>query len=479
MPRKKPRSAVQGTWRAAGGALGAMVAELRAHNTPARLFVGSFVLLVTLGTVGFRTLPGLYTGEPLGWIDALFTATSAICVTGLVVVDTATRFTFWGQAYVVLLIQLGGLGVIAFTTAIIYALGGRPSLHHEKIGSSATEIVPHLDFRHLVRDVLWFTFLIELAGAVLLALVWIPRFGWAQGTWHAVFHSVSAFCNAGFSTFSDNLMGWQRSPFPLIVVMGLIVVGGIGFLTLEELYVRERRRVGRRRLRLSLHSRLVLGTTAVLILGGAILATVLEWSVTLRELPPWIRVVNGFFISVTARTAGFNSVDYAQTSAATDFLTILLMSIGGSPGSTAGGIKTTTFAVLGLLAWSRWRGRPIPGIAGRSLPEETIGRAIGLVVVAFGLVTLVIFVLTITEIGLVGATHGGFLAYMFESASAFNTVGLSMGVTAGLSSAGRLSMVFLMFVGRVGPLGLAAAISRRPDAAAGRVRYAYEDVIVG
>jgi trk system potassium uptake protein TrkH len=439
--------------------------------TPPRLFVGSFALLVALGTVGLQTLPGLYTGKPLSWLDALFTSTSAVCVTGLIVVDTATYFTIAGQAYLLLLIQLGGLGMITFTSVIILAAGGRLSLHHEAVASVGVEVVT-IDTRRLVFDVVRFTLAIEGLGALLLYVFWLPELGWRAAAWPALFHSVSAFCNAGFSTFSDSLVGFHNCPLILLVVMLLIIGGGLGFLTLEESWLLYRRKV--QRFRISLHSRIVLLTTAVLLVGGWIVFAFLEWHATLADMAIGHRLTNSLFLSVTARTAGFNTIDYGQALESSSFLTILLMMIGGSPGSTAGGIKTTTFALLGILAWSRLRGDDAANFAGRSLRKATTDRAIGLFVIAFGVVTLGILALTITEQG----RDGSFLDFMFEAVSAFNTVGLSTGVTAELSTPGRWLIIALMFLGRVGPLTLASALAR-PVAATERFRYAYEEVMVG
>jgi trk system potassium uptake protein TrkH len=444
--------------------------------TPPQMFVGSFLLLVVLGTLGLKLLPGLYTGRPLGWLDALFTATSAVCVTGLVVEDTATFFTPAGQAFILLLIQLGGLGMIAFASLIILALGGRLSLRQMDVTVGSLDANPQIDARRLIFDIVLFTFGIELVGAASLYALWGPRMGWQEAAWPAVFHSVSAFCNAGFSTFSDNLIGLRQSPASLAVVMALIVAGGLGFLTLEELYIRLVPWKSGPVVRMSLHSRLVLLTTAVVIVGGAALAGLLEWDRTLAGLPAGDRVTNAFFISVTARTAGFNSIDYGRAAEGTNFLTILLMMIGGSPGSTAGGVKTTTVALLGLLAWSRLRGASVTSVWGRSVREEVTDRAIGLFVVAFGIVTVGIFILAITEPS--AGRSFGFLDHMFEAVSAFNTVGLSTGVTPHLTTAGRVVAIALMFVGRVGPLTFAAALSvRQLDGR--KFRYAYEDVEVG
>lgn len=444
--------------------------------TPPQLFVGSFASLIAFGTVGLKVLPGLYTGDSLNWLDALFTCTSAVCVTGLIVVDTATFFTFAGQAFILLLIQLGGLGVMAFTSLIIIALGRRLSLREEALSSDSREAAPHVDPRRLAFDVVRFTLVLEGLGAMALYFLWGPRLGWGNALWPAVFHSVSAFCNAGFSTFSDSLMGLQESSFSLTVIMLLIVAGGLGFLTLEEMYLRYQAGRNRQIFRISLHSRIVIITTTALLLSGWGLFCLFEWNSTLKHLSVPHKLVNGMMLSVTCRTAGFNSIDYGVANDSTNFLTILLMMIGGSPGSTAGGIKTTTFALIGLLAWSRLRGDETTTFWSRSVREETMERAVGLFVIAFALVTAGIFVLSATEH--FRSAEGRFLDRMFEAVSAFCTVGLSMGLTPHLSSIGRWTAILLMFFGRVGPLSLAAAFAiRRPHAST--FRYAYEDVVIG
>ena len=446
----------------------------------AQLFVGSFALLILAGTVGFQTLPGLYTGEGLSWSDALFTATSAVCVTGLIVVDTATYFTIWGQAYILFLIQLGGLGMMTFTSLILLTLGLRLSLRQEKLTRSTTRVAPHLDSRLLTRHIVLFTFGIEAVGMVLLYVFWIPDLGVEGALWPSIFHSISAFCNAGFSTFTDSLMLSRDRPMILLVVMALIVLGGIGFLALEELYLQQKAKRGHRSFRTSLHTRIVLIATGLLLVSGWMMLTLFEWENTLRDMSLVDRLVNGLFMSVTPRTAGFNTIDYAEAANNTNFLTILLMSIGGSPGSTAGGLKTTTFALIGLLAWSKMRGFELTQVWGRTVPEETIQRSVGLFVVVFGTVTVAIFILTSSELEWIAhARAGGFLSFMFEAVSAFNTVGLSMGVTGDLSNTGQFTTILLMFVGRVGPLSFAAALVRRHAAVKAPLRFAYEDVAIG
>jgi trk system potassium uptake protein TrkH len=445
--------------------------------TPSQLFVGSFALLILFGTLGLKFIPGLYTGEPLGWLDALFTATSAVCVTGLSVADPATRFTLRGQAFLLLLIQLGGLGMLTFTSLVLVALGGRLSLRQEALSAGAPMDIGHhkISPRRLLRDVVLFTLTFEAVGAALLYLLWVPRLGWEGAAWPAVFHSVSAFCNAGFSTFSDGLTSFHHNPPTLLVIGALVVAGGLGFLTLEELYLRNKARRANRVFRLSLHSRLVLVTTAALLVAAWPMYLWLEWDGALGGMGWYHKPANALFMSATPRSGGFHTVDYSKATDAGNFVTILLMSVGGSPGGTAGGLKTTTFALLAVLAWSRYRGEEATSVWGRSLRKETTDRAVGLFVIAFALVTVGILALNLTERG---NPHGGFLHRMFEAVSAFFTCGLSMGLTPHLSTPGRVVVVLMMFLGRVGPLAVAAALAVRAPAA-GKFRYAYEEVAVG
>ncbi|WP_231734208.1 TrkH family potassium uptake protein [Calycomorphotria hydatis] len=441
--------------------------------SPSQIFVGSFLLLIIVGTLGLKTIPGLYTGEPLSWLDALFTATSAICVTGLIVVDTATYFTFAGQVYLLALIQIGGLGMLVFTSTIIMLLGRKLSLRDEEVHTGAVHIIPEIAPRQLLIAILRTTFIIEAIGALLLFLTWYPTQG-VEAAWPAVFHSVSAFCNAGFSTNTDSLMSHHVSPLTTSIIMVLIVIGGIGFLTLEELRVWARTR-GRRPVT-STHTKLVLSATLVLILGGWVLYLVFEWDASLSELTLTDKLHNAMFMSVTARTAGFNTVDYADVSDGGNLVTIILMSIGGSPGSTAGGLKTTTFAIIVLLAWSRLRASQTTVFFNRSIPDETIQRAVGMAVVATAVVVLAMLVITYET-----RPHGDgyrFLHQLFEVVSAFNTVGLSAGITDDLTPSAKVTVISLMFLGRVGPLALATALIAKRKRAI-RFRYAHEEVVVG
>ncbi len=447
--------------------------------SPPQLFACSFLLLIALATLGLKTLPGLYTGDSLGWLDAFFTATSAVCVTGLIVKDTATFFTFWGQLYLLVFIQLGGLGMITFTSVIIVSLGRRLSLGQEA-ASVHREATPQIDSGMLIKHIFLYTISIEAIGAVFLYLNWMwhPDFGPVKAIWPSIFHSVSAFCNAGFSTFTNSLEGMQHWPLVLLTITGLVVAGGLGFLTLEEvrLYLQAKRE--QKPFRISLHSRMVMAMTLLLVVGAWPVFAILEWSnqSTFYQMSFLDKITNSLFLSVTPRTAGFNTIDYSVATEPTCFLTILLMIVGGSPGSTAGGIKTTTFAILGVVALSRLRGEIVTTLWNRSFRDETINRTVGLIVVALAMVVFGILALTLTEHDPEGRDH--FLNHCFEIASAFNTVGLTMGLTPTLSFASKILLIVLMFLGRVGPLTFASALAVR-YARATKFRYAYEDVVVG
>jgi trk system potassium uptake protein TrkH len=443
-----------------------------------QLFVLSFLILIATGTLGFLVLPGLYTGEPLGVIDALFTATSAVCVTGLSVVDVSKSLTVWGQAWLLLLIQAGGLGILTFSAVFTSIVGRRSRLTVEEAASDVTSVLPSVAPVRLLYTALGVTLAVEAAGAALLWLAWWEDFGAGRALWLAVFHAVSAFCNAGFSLFSDNLVGFQRHAGPLLAVGALIVVGGLGFPVIQDLRLRLRRR-GRHR-RLTLHTRVVLFTSAALLAISMALYLLFESGRTLRELGAGHRVLNAFFLAVTPRTAGFNTVDYDQLSNPGIFLTLGLMWVGGGPFSTAGGVKVTTAALLILLLFTRLRGDRHVSLAGRTIPDETTQRAAGLAAGAFLLLAGFVFLLLMTEDPAAGAAgeRSQFVRVVFEVQSAFSTVGLSMNLTSQISPPGRAILSLVMLLGRVGPLAVLGAMALRQRA---RVpfRYAHEEVLVG
>jgi trk system potassium uptake protein TrkH len=441
------------------------------------LFLLSFATLIAMGTVGLLVLPGLYTGPRLGLVDALFTATSAVCVTGLIVVDTATYFTPLGQAWIALLIQLGGLGILTFTTLLIALLGRRPTLGVEEAAGGHAYVAQHLDNHTLVRAVVVSTLVLEAVGAVGLWLIWRGEMGSGSAVWPAIFHAISAFCNAGFSVFSDSLVGFRRSLATLLTISALIIVGGIGFIVLADL--RSRYWVGTSR-RLATHTRLVLGTTALLLVGGLVLFLVFESPNELAPLSWPQRVVNAFFMSVTARTAGFNTIAYSSSTNASLFITSLLMVVGGAPGSTAGGLKVTTLALLLLTLRARLRGNRSVGAWDRTVPEDTVQRAAGLAIAGLAVLGAAIMLLAVTELSwATSIDRADFMRIIFEVHSAFGTVGLSMGVTPELSTAGRLVITCLMYVGRVGPLTIASAMAFAQARTRVRYRFPHEDVAIG
>jgi trk system potassium uptake protein TrkH len=442
--------------------------------TGVQVFVLSFAGLIAIGTLGFLILPGLYTGARLGVVDALFTSASAVCVTGLIVVDTATFFTHLGQVWILLLIQAGGLGILTFATLIIRVLGRRSALEVESAAGSGVGTTVGSTGR-VVRSVVLLTASIEGAGALGLWLLWRGALGNAGAVWPAVFNAVSAFCNAGFSTFSDSLMGWRNSPPVLFTVGMLIVLGGLGFVVLENMWDRF---AVRRTRRLTLHSQVAIGATAVVIVSAAVLFFVFEGDVTLRGMGVGSRAANALFMAVTPRTAGFNAVDYERVSNPSLVLTLALMFIGGSPGSTAGGIKVTTVAVLVLGLWARLRGQRHVSIGGRTIREETLGAAAALAVSGLSILVAGVFLLLMVERAAMYVDRTDLIRVTFEVHSAFGTVGLSMNRTASFSQAGRLILTALMFVGRVGPLALAAAMAAR-RVRRSTYRFAHSQVAIG
>lgn len=459
------------------------------HLSPATLFLASFLLLIGFGTLGLMAIPGLQRGEPLGLVDSLFTMTSAVCVTGLTVVDTSAHFTLAGKAYLLLFIQLGGIGLITLGTLLIGALGNRLSLRSEMLTMMPTRRADRPEVWEIALNVTRFSLWVEGIGAVLLFLLWLPRLPADEAAGHAVFHSINAYCNAGLSTFSDSLMGFDDSPLTLLVISVLILVGGLGYLTFEEL-LRWRRTARARREgvriilvgthRLSSHTWSVIATSAALLFAGWVLFAIFEWDDTLAHLSVVDKLVNALFMSVTPRSAGFNAVDYGRVGNDTATLTMMLMLVGGSPGSTAGGIKTTTFAVLLALGLSRLRGKRFVELKDRAIPQHTIERAVGIVLLAVLVLTVAFFTLGAIQAVNVTAleTRQQFLPTLFETVSAFTTAGLSMSYTSELHAPSKLLLAGIMYLGRVGLLSFFTSVTLRRGRAA-YVRAAQEDVIVG
>jgi trk system potassium uptake protein TrkH len=461
----------------------------RRLSAPA-LFLMSFIVLIAIGTLGLMVLPGLQNGQKLSFVDSVFTMTSAACITGLSVTDVSVQFTRLGQAWILLFVQLGGIGVLTLSTMLIGALGRRLSLRSEMLAMAPTRHDDRTEVWQIALKVARFTIVVEVIGIVLLFALWLPRFDLDDAAWHATFHAISGYCNAGFSTFSDSLMGFQNSPLTLIVISLLVIVGGFGFLTFEELlrWYRTSRaqRVGVRiRVtgvhRLSSHTWVVVVTTLVLLFGGWILFAIFEWPDALSTMSTGEKLANSWFMSVTARSSGFNSLDYTTIGNDSATLTMMLMFVGGSPGSTAGGIKTSTLAVLVALAVSRMRGLRFVGVKDRAIPERTIESSIAIILLSMVVLLASFFVFSAIEShgASTNATRQQFLPIAFETVSAFSTTGLSMNLTPTLSTGSKLVLIPLMFIGRVGLLSFFAAVTLRRAHPPAFQRPAQEDIIVG
>jgi trk system potassium uptake protein TrkH len=431
---------------------------------PSGVLVLTYLALVAVGTA-LLMLPGA-TREAITWSDALFTATSAVTVTGLVVVDTGGAFTLLGQVIILLLIQLGGLGIVTFAVLILSMLGLPMSLSHRLFLREELHQTSMADLLPLALVILRVVLLFELAGTLLLAFVFVPEFGWTEGLWQAVFHAISAFNNAGFGLFPDSMTRWVGHPLVNLTMPLLIVVGGIGFSVLTDLYYHRSWR------RFSLHTRLMLVGTAVLIVWSTATFALIEWNNpdTLAGLATTgDKLMASVFQALTTRTAGFNTVDVAELEQSTQLLFILLMMIGGGSASTAGGIKVTTFivALAATVAFLRRRSQPVA--FRRSLGHEEVMKVLALISLAMMLVMTATFVLSLTQ-------RGDFLGLLFEAVSAFGTVGLSMGATRELDELGRAILVVLMFAGRVGPLALGLFLATRLPP---RVRYPSGRIFLG
>jgi trk system potassium uptake protein TrkH len=447
--------------------------------TPLNLPLLSFAGLIIAGSF-LLMLPAAANGPPLSATDALFTATSATCVTGLVVVDIGTRLTLFGQWVVLILIQCGGLGFMTFSTVLMVVIRGRFSFVSRSVVQESFTHTPDVRLPSLVRQVLLLTLLFEGVGAALLWLHFVGIYSPTEALYHAVFHSVAAFCNAGFSLYSDNLMSYQADLLVNLTVCGLIITGGIGFLVLMELIRVFRAPTERRRpQRLSLHTKLVLSVTLSLLTIGTLGFLYFEWQGVMAGLPGSVKVMAAFFQSVTARTAGFNTLDFGEMADVTLVFTILLMFVGASSGSTGGGIKTNTLGVLVALSRSVLRGEEVPHVFKRTIAPATVGRAISVLVASAVVVCVATLAMIYTEVGVVShrLSRGSFLELLFEVVSAFGTVGLSVGITPSLTWGGKLILTFVMYLGRLGPLSIAVALAgkeRRPP-----YQYAEEHIMIG
>lgn len=499
------------------------LAALKFH--PSQSFVLSFLVLIVIGAAFLMMPKAVVPGKNLQWIDALFTATSALCVTGLTVVDTGTHFTVMGQTVILVLIQLGGLGFIAFATFFAMFFGDGVSFKERIMLKDVLNEASFDEAVKTLKQIFVITFVFEMAGAAILYWQW---FGWKtdslaqmeQHFFYAVFHSVSAFCNAGFALWPDSLMRYELHWTGKAVIMALIVVGGLGFSVLRNMtsYVFDKlfgRLIARLylmkaafkkiindfirrhsdepsavpnpnetsysairsilehyRKELSMQSKFVLTISGLLIAGGTLLVAVLEWNNVLDGFSFSGKIFHAVFQAVTARTAGFNTIDIAALSLPVALVMIFLMFVGASPGSTGGGIKTTTFGIMLVSSFGNLRGQDHVVVFGKLIPSSNIVRALMVITFSVICIFIAVFTLSLTEIGL------PIFDLAFETVSAFATVGLSRGVTPQLSEIGKIVIILCMFIGRVGTLSIALAVgaSRSQNV---KTDYPEESVMIG
>ncbi|MEE8483554.1 MAG: potassium transporter TrkG [Nitrospinota bacterium] len=422
--------------------------------------------------------------QPISFIDALFMATSAVCVTGLVTVNVADTFTTFGQTVIMILIELGAIGILTVSTVFLLMLGKSVSLRDSSIVHDSFTASHRINIRRLIKSVVVFLLIFEAAGAALFIFFWSPDMGFKDAAFHGIFLSISAFSNAGISTFAAGMEGFEKDIPTNTVTLILFIAGGIGFMTIAEIYDRAKARFKKekavKRVVWSLQIKLVLITTFLSIAIGSVLLLVFEWGNAHAGKPFYQQLMSSVFHVASSRTAGFNNIDLSQFSNPTLYMFILLMFVGGAPISTAGGIKVTTFALLIGMGLSRYRGHERVHLMNRAVPVEVMSRAISIVFIFVLVLIVAMFLLLITESSpgaVAGGARGDFMPILFEAVSAFGTVGLSMGITPDLTVAGKLIITLLMLMGRLGPLTIAMAVGT------GRVSRAYqlseETVMVG
>ncbi|MEG0894792.1 MAG: TrkH family potassium uptake protein [Oscillospiraceae bacterium] len=395
-------------------------------------------------------------GESLSFLSALFTATSATCVTGLIVADTFTQFTIIGQLCILLLIQLGGLGLVTLATFFNMIIRKKIGLKTLNVAKESVNSSTIFDIGHLLKVVFLATVIIECIGAILLAITFVPQFG-KSGFFISIFLSVSAYCNAGFDILGflgeyQSVVPFQSNPLVLCTIMGLIVAGGLGFVVWKDIWEYRKTK------KLHLHSKIVLITTAILIVLGAILFALTEWKNygTLGKMGFFDKITNSFFMSVTTRTAGFNSVPMENLHGITKLFMVVFMFIGAAPGSTGGGVKITTFVVLVMTVICVIRGKEETIVLGRTVEKSVVYKAMAVVSTA-----LIAVIISFSAIYFTSHTGKNFseIDSLFESVSAFATVGLSSGVTAYANAFARFVLILTMFIGRVGPVSLALSLA--------------------
>ncbi|WP_369203410.1 TrkH family potassium uptake protein [Streptomyces sp. PU-14G] len=436
---------------------------------PARVVAGGFAAAVLVGAVLLSLPAATRSGQRAGVLDAVFTATSSVCVTGLITVDTGQYWSVFGQVVILGLIQAGGLGIMVLATLFAVLVARRLGLRARLLAQAETKALSLKDVRRVIRNIVFFSFVSEAAVAAVLTGVFFVRYDqtFDSAVFDGIFHAVSAFNNAGFSPHSDSLMGYVTDPWVCLPIAAAVIVGGLGFPVVFELG-----RLWRRPRQWSVLTRLTVVLTASLLALGTLALTLAEYDNprTLGSLDEDDKWLAGFFASVMARTAGFNSIDTSAQHPEGLMVTDILMFIGGGSAGTAGGIKVTTFGLLAFVVWAEMRGEPSVNVGRRQVPSANQRQALGVALLGVGAVMASTFTL-------LALSPYSLDRVLFEAVSAFGTVGLSTGITADLPSPGKVVLIVLMFLGRIGPLTLASALALRPRAR--RFELPEERTIVG
>ncbi len=442
----------------------------RIEKNPYLVFMYGFAAVILTGTILLSLPAASNDGKSVGIINALFTATSATCVTGLIVVNTATHWTVFGKVVIILLIQIGGLGVMSMTALISFFIGKKISLKTRLLIMEERNVDGLQGVVRLTKNILLFSFGVELAGAILFSFVFIKDFGVGKGIAYSIFHAISSFCNAGFDLIGNSMINYVDNPIITLAVCGLIVIGGMGYYVFWDIYVSKKFKA------LTLHSKLVLIITGILITGGALLIFILEYNNpgTLGNLDMSGKINASIFQSINPRTAGYNSVPLENLRMPTVAISVVLMFIGGSPASTAGGIKTTTIGVLIISFYNLVKGKEDVEIYGRRIMPDTTIKASAILILSMMLITISSITLSVTEENL----GYDFLEIVYETVSAFSTVGLSRGITTYLSNPGKLVLTMMMYFGRVGPLTVAYAFLKKQKYI-GNYTYPEGKIIIG
>lgn len=453
---------------------------------PTRVVILGFFAVICIGTFLLNLPIASNDGESIGIVNALFTATSAVCVTGLVVVDTLSHWTIFGKIVIICLIQIGGLGFMTVITMFFIMRKRKITLKERMVIQESLNQDTMAGMVKLVKNILKCTLIVESVGALLLSIHFVSDFGFLKGVAMGCFHSISAFCNAGFDIIGPtSLAPYVSDVYINVIIMSLIVIGGLGFTVwidmIKVIRLKFKNRLNFKSIlsKLSLHSKVVLLFTPILILGGAIFVFIFEYEnpETLGNLGMTGKITASFMQSVTLRTAGFYSISQSGMTYASKFLSILLMFVGGSPAGTAGGIKTTTMAILIITVMSVARGSITTNIWGRKIPFGLIQKALSVFLISLTAVIGVTMLLTITEKGM--AIEYEFIDLLFETASALGTVGITTGITPYLSTIGKIIISVAMFMGRIGPISIIIGLARKQNSYVEHVQYPEESVMVG